>query len=125
MMEFTVSRVCLSLCGFMLLAAVIVPVTGMYESDAVGMESLIPEDMASLIGDFHYSEMDILIIPMSDILPDTASYAEFGEYTITITTGRGSYSYESNIRMISYGAFGHGDVIMLSKLNGAVTAEHC
>ena len=123
MMEFTLSRVCMSLCGFMLLAAVIVPVTGMYESDTVGMESRIPESVASLINDFYFSKIDSLTVPMSDILPDAASYIGFGENMITLTTERGIYMTGTNVPTVSDGVFGYGDILRLSRSGGSVVAE--
>ena len=121
MIEFMISRVCLSVCGLVLLAAVIVPVTGMYESDAAGMESRVPDNIAELIDDFYHSKMEVLTISMSDILPNSSSYAEFGEYMITLTTARGVYKSGTNVPMISEeDAYGYHDMMRMSKGDGLV-----
>jgi len=124
MMEFTIARVCMGICGLILLAAVIAPVTGMYESHAVSMESDIPGNIAYLIDDFYHSEMDVFTVAMSDILPNVASYAEFDGHLVTVTTERGTYKGGTNVPMISSdNMFGYGDILKLSKHQGAVVME--
>jgi hypothetical protein len=123
MIEFTISRVCMSVCGLVLLAAVIAPVTGMYESKTARMEFDIPGNIASLIDDFHYSKMDALAITMSDILPNSSSYVELNGQKITVTTGRGTYIGGTSVPVTADGVFGYGDIVMLSKQNGTVVAE--
>jgi hypothetical protein len=125
MIEFTLSRVCLSICGLVLLAAVIVPVMGMYESHTSEMESDVSDDIASLIDEFHYSKMEVFTVAMSDILPNTLSYIEFNGHMIILTTERGVYKSGMNAMVIvkDENVFGHGDILRLTKVNGAVIAE--
>jgi len=123
MIEFTMARVCLSVCGLLLLAAVIVPVTGMYESDAAGRESDVSDDIAKLIDNFYYSEMNEAVIPMNDILPNIFSYAEFDGRLVTLTTDRGVYKSGTKVFVISDGTLGYNDIIRLTKNADAVTAE--
>ena len=124
MIEFTISRVCMGICGLILLAAVVSPVIGMYESEAMGTESRIPENLANLIDDFHRSKMDVLIISMSDILPSSASFAEFDGHGITVTTERGTYRGWTAVSLTSDGGvFGYGDTIRLSRFDGGIRME--
>ncbi|MCL2786462.1 MAG: hypothetical protein FWD81_04500 [Methanomassiliicoccaceae archaeon] len=124
MMEFTIARVCMGICGLILLAAVVVPVTGMYESHTVSMESDIPDEIAYLIDDFYYSKMDTFTVPMSDILPNPSSYAEFDGYLVTMTTERGTYKGGTNVLMMtSDGVFGYGDILKLSRSSDTVIME--
>ncbi|MDR0334347.1 MAG: hypothetical protein LBH69_00455 [Methanomassiliicoccaceae archaeon] len=123
MMEFTLARVCLSVCGLMLLAAVLVPVTGMYESHTSSMESDVSGNVAKLIDGFYCSEMDEMTVSMTDILPGGASYLEFSGTVVTMTTDRGVYMSGTNVPVLSEYAFGRGDIIKLSKGDGFVTAE--
>ena len=125
MIEFTISRVCMGICGLLLLAAVMVPVTGMYESRTVRMESDSSERIASLIDDFYYSKMEVFTISMGDVLPSTASYVEFDGHLVTLTTERGTYKSGTNIAVsVDDGTvFGHGDILRLSKNGDTVTAE--
>ena len=124
MMEFTLARVCMSVCGLVLLAAVIVPVTGIYESKTVRMESDAADGIADLINGFWYSETETLTVPMSGILPGTGSFIEFGGHIITLTTERGVYKGGTNAFVVSDGiVFGYGDIMMLTKGDGIVTAE--
>jgi hypothetical protein len=123
MMEFTLARVCMGVCGLMLLAAVVAPVTGMYESHTAKMESDVSDDIAKLIDSFYYSEMDEIVIAMNDILPNVMSYAEFSGYLVTLTTDRGVYKSGTNVPVISEGTFGYSDMVRLYKSGGTVTAE--
>jgi len=123
MIEFTMARVCLSVCGLLLLTAVIVPVTGMYESGAVDRESDVSDDLAKLIDNFYYSEMSEAVIPMNDILPNISSYAEFNGHLVTLTTDRGIYKSGTKVFVISDGVLGYNDVIRLTKNGDAVAAE--
>jgi len=123
MMEFTLARVCLSVCGLLLLAAVIVPVTGMYESHTVNMESDVPDDIARFVDGFWYSEMDDITVPMNEILPNISSHIEFKDHMIILTTDRGTYKSGTKVPVISEDIFGYGDMLRLSKNEGIVTAE--
>jgi len=125
MMEFTLSRVCLSVCGLVLLAAIIVPVTGMFESKTMNMESDIPDGIGSLIDDFYYSEMEVFTVSMADVLPNTSSYVEFSRYHITLTTERGTYHGGTNVIVVTGndGLFEYNDIIKLTKYKKIVIAQ--
>ena len=123
MMEFTLARVCMGICGLILLTAVIVPVTGMYESNASAMESCIPDNISLMIDDFYYSEMEFFTIPMCDILPNSLSYAEFDGHIVILTTERGVYKGGTNVLMLSDHLFGYGDILRMSRLPGTVVME--
>jgi hypothetical protein len=124
MIEFTISRVCMSICGLILLAAVIVPVISMYDSQTANMESDVSDSISRMIDDFYYSKMETVIIPMNDILPNASSYLEFKGYLVTLTTERGIYKSGTNIPVIAPDIiFGYGDILKLSKTDGMVTAK--
>jgi len=125
MIEFTISRVCMSVCGLLLLAAVIAPVTGMYESRAAGMESHSADKIAMLIDNFYYSEAETFTVPVSDIVPSTMSYVEFDGYLVTMTTERGVYKSGTNVTVVTGtdGPFGYGNILRLTKNGNAVIAE--
>ncbi|MCL2607294.1 MAG: hypothetical protein FWD92_01880 [Methanomassiliicoccaceae archaeon] len=123
MMEFTLSRVCMGVCGLILLAAVVVPVTGMYEKQIANMESDASYDIASLIDCFYYSEMECMTINMSDILP-VQSYIEIRDRRLTLTTENGEYRSWTRVTMISEeDTFGYGDIVRISKCADAVIFE--
>jgi hypothetical protein len=114
----------MSICGLLLLASVVIPVTGMYESQTADMEADIAGNLASLIDDFSRSDMDVFTVSMSDILPSVSSYVEFGERVITLTTERGVYRSGTYVTITTNGcAFGYGDILRLSKDYGTVIAE--
>ena len=124
MIEFTLARVCMGVCGLFLLAAVVGPVTGMYESNTMKMESNIPGSIAVLIDDYYYSDMDTLTLSVTDILPNASSCVRFDGHMVTVTTERGTYKGGTNVPVVSgEQTFGYGDIIKLSRLPGAVTAE--
>jgi len=123
MIEFTISRVCMSVCGLILLSAILVPVTGMYDSQARNMESNISDSLAKLIDEFDRSEMDIFILPASDILPSTSSYVEIKDKMIILTTDHGIHRSAAHSEVYSDNIFGYGDVIRMSKHEGIVIIE--
>ena len=125
MIEFTLSRVCMSVCGLLLLASVIVPVTGMYDRQAGGMESGISDNMASLVDTFYYSEMEELTISMSDILPNPSSYVEIDGNLITLTTERGAHKSGTVVPIVTENGnvLRHNDMIRLSKGEGTAILE--
>jgi len=123
MMEFMFSRVCMSVCGLILLSAILVPVTGMYDSQARNMESNVSDGIADLIDGFRRSEIDTFVIPASDILPGTSSYVEINGQMITLTTDRGVHMSATRSDVISNCVFVYGDVIKMSKSEGKVIIE--
>ncbi|MDR0198361.1 MAG: hypothetical protein LBI08_01280 [Methanomassiliicoccaceae archaeon] len=123
MIEFTMARVCMSVCGLVLLAAVIVPVTGMYESRTVSMESGVSEDIARMVDRFYYSDQDEVTVSMNDILPGVASYVEFKGHMVILTTDRGVYKSGTNVTVISEDTFGYGDIVRFTKSGNSVVAE--
>ena len=125
MIEFTMARVCMSICGLVLLAAIIAPVTGMYESKAVNMESEISDNIASLVDEFYYSKMETFTVSVSDLLPDIRSYIELKGHLVIFTTERGVYKSGTNVPMVTDGdgLFRHGDILRMSKNDGKVIIE--
>jgi hypothetical protein len=114
----------MSICGLILLTAVIVPVMNMYESQTVSMESGVPDSISGMIDDFYYSKMETFTVPMADILPNASSYVELNGYLVTLTTDRGVYRSGTNIPVLCDDIlFGYGDMLRLSKTDGAVIAE--
>jgi len=124
MMEFTLSRVCMSVCGLILLASVIAPVTGMYDARMANMESDASDNIALMIDSFYYSEMEVLTINMNDILPDAYSYIELGDRHLTLVTEKGRHKSRTNVVMISDEiTLSCGDIIRMSKNADAVIFE--
>jgi hypothetical protein len=107
----------------MLLASVIVPVTGMYESRAADMESDVSDNIAKLIDRFYCSEADEFIISVNDILPGRTSCIEFRGHMIILTTARGTYRSGMNIAVISDLAFGYGDIVKFTRSDDSIVAE--
>jgi len=123
MMEFTISRVCMSVCGLILLSAILVPVTGMYDSQARNMESNVSDDIARLIDEFSRSDMDTFVLPAGDILPSASSYLEINGQMITLNTDRGMHRSATYSEVISDNVFGYGDIIRMSKRDNMVIIE--
>jgi len=123
MMEFMFSRVCMSVCGLILLSAILVPVTGMYDSQARHMESDVSDSIANMIDDFRRSEIDTFVIPASDVLPGTSSYVEIDGQMITLTTDRGVHMSATRSEVTASVMFVYGDVIKMSKSGGKVIIE--
>jgi len=69
-MEFTLSRVCMSVCGLVVLAAVMFPVMGMFESSSDIDIQRLTDDTGRMLGTFERSGADVMTMSMKDFLPD-------------------------------------------------------
>ncbi|UAL07143.1 MAG: hypothetical protein KRP56_04675 [Candidatus Methanogranum gryphiswaldense] len=70
MIEFTLSRVSMIVCGLILLAAIIVPVTNTYDSMKEDDLMEVSDNVAVMLDSFWNSEADVMYLRGWDILPD-------------------------------------------------------
>lgn len=114
MMEFTMSRVCLCVCGIVLMASVTTPLIHFYDDSKDDEMQGIADGAAGLINNFIHSEADVITLSMREILPDMHCTLSFNGRVLTVEKdGRG---YDS---LISFNAgdhsFDHNDIIEISK----------
>ena len=69
-MEFTLSRVCMGVCGLIVLATVMLPVTGMFEDSSDADIQSLTNDTGRMLETFERSGADAMTISLRDILPN-------------------------------------------------------
>lgn len=111
MIEFTFSRMTLMVCGAILMAVVVVPLGGVFDSsEGDGFRELVERD-ASAIDLFWSSEMDELLICGSDLLPSPAYVLVAEGHVLKMVCGdkvyRGSLVHPLEVEL------GYGDEIVL------------
>lgn len=80
MIEFTLSRVCMCICGVVMLSAA-VGYMGLVEDNEEGVaDQRLAEDIASMLDAFQTSSLDELYLEGNRILPS-------GGFTLTVTDG--------------------------------------
>lgn len=120
MMEFTLSRVVLSICGVAMLAAVISPVTAIYDGgeDAGYQEQC--DAVAAMIDAFYESESDYMTICVNQIIPGGVSLEIEGHFVSTVR-GESTYRSLTSREVISdETSFGNNDVIKLTRRGDGV-----
>ena len=68
-MEFTLSRVCMGVCGLIVLAAVMIPVTGMFEDSSDADIQSLTDGAGRMLETFERSGADVMTISLRDVLP--------------------------------------------------------
>lgn len=128
MMEFTLSRVVLGICGIVLLAAVMPPVNGIYDDrESFGYQEQT-DRIALLFDSFYESEADTMTISFNDILPSSDSYIEIDGHLITLHTDGRTFLSAIDRQILSENtlSYGHNDVAMFMKSgDGVVVHEEC
>ncbi len=91
MLEFTMSRVTLCICGAIVLGAIAVPLTGIYsEREDSAMEEGT-DSVAGLLDTFFFSEADTLTLRGWEILPGSDYALKADGHVVTISNGSREY----------------------------------
>ena len=124
MIEFTMSRVAVTLCGMLMLAAVIAPVGSLFtEREDAAMQNGC-DSAAEMIDIFCNSPADTLTVPVSDIVPSPEWGIVLKERFIILTDGEREYvSPLAHHITVEDGRFDSGDYIRLEKTDGDVRAS--
>ena len=114
MMEFTLSRVAMSICGLILLVAVVAPVVHVFEESSEQDVQNIADDTAALIDRFERSKADKMILSVSDVLPGPSYSLILSDGVLTVENdGR---MYRSPLSSYVHGGtFVCGDMIEITK----------
>ena len=123
MMEYTLARVVAVMCGAILLAAVIPPVTSVYDNgESVGMQDQ-SETLCRMLDSFHESEADEMTICLNTVLPQTSSVI-IDSYFVTIIDGENQYRYNTEYTIESdKGVYTGNDYVKITKDNDALIVE--
>jgi hypothetical protein len=122
MMEFTLSRVALGVCGLMLLAAVLSPVTFVYDGrETAGLQDQA-DGIARMIDSFYGSAADEMTLSMSEILPTQDSVLELDGQLVVLRCGEKECRSSVRCNIDSDGSYWAGDLVKFEKTDTGVSA---
>jgi hypothetical protein len=117
LIEFTISRVAVFICGIILLAAVIIPVSGYFERQEDEDMSEAADAISKMIDSFWDSEADTMTLQGQDILPSSEYSIILNGHKVSIMTSDREYtsmiSHPSEDIRISY-----NDIVHLKRSDG-------
>lgn len=121
MLEFTMSRVVLCICGAVLLGAVAIPFSGICSSNEDVQMTETADSIAEMVDSFYRSEADEMTLRGWDILPDPGcSMRAEGHILILENDGK---EYRSLISCISEGfSLSYNGTVTLEKSDAGVVA---
>ncbi len=90
MMEYTMARVALIMCGAIMLAAVVPPVTSVFESEEYADMQEQTENIGRMLDTFYDSGADDMVLSLNTVLPKSSSVAMDG-YLLTVTESEKEY----------------------------------
>ncbi|MDD3351747.1 MAG: hypothetical protein PHY89_04760 [Candidatus Methanomethylophilaceae archaeon] len=91
MLEFTMSRVVLCICGVVLLGAAAVPFSGICSSEEDVWMTETADSIAGTIDGFYRSEADTMTLRGWDILPDAGCYFSVEGRLVILCDGEKEY----------------------------------
>ena len=123
MMEFTLTRVVMAICGMLVLAAVIPSVNSLYDSEKSLELQEQTECICRMIDAFDVSETDEMILFLSTILPPDCSVSMDGHF-VTVYDGDTSYRCDTRCQIISdRDSYGRNDCLRFTKDDRTVIIE--
>ena len=122
MMEFTLSRVCMSVCGLVILAAVMVPVAGMFQDSSDADVQSLTNDTGKMLKTFERSGADVMTLSLRDILPDHSYSLRMNSGMLMMAKNGKEYrtSIPWNVETASYQ---YEDVIEIRKTSDGVSVR--
>lgn len=123
MMEFTLSRVVLAVCGILLLGAVISPFTVSEDNFVSEMYQDEADSIASAVDSFCESQQDISMIDMGRLLPTEDCSLSFDGRMIVLSDGKNEYTAFCSCEIESdRESYDSNDMVFLKKEDGKVVA---
>ena len=120
MMEFVTSRVCLTICGLVLLAAVSVPVIFMYDGSVDGRMQSLADDTAGLMDRFDRSSADVMTLSMREILPD-AGFTMTVDGHLLMLDKDGKRYIAATAADLGSGTFAYGDIVEIRRTENGLS----
>ena len=115
MIEFTMSRVALIICGLAVLAAVVVPLQSFYDERYDRSMENTADKVAFILDEFWASEADTLTIRGWEILPSSDCFIEIEGHNLIVHMKGKSYR-SLMMKSMDRTTIGHGDAVTVSKL---------
>lgn len=118
MLEFTMSRVVLCLCGVILLGSVCVPLSGIYSTNNDVLMTESTDSIAAMIDSFYDSEADTMTLRGWDILPSTDCSLKVDGHNVILSNS--SSQYHSLISYESYFSLSYNEIVTLERSEGGM-----
>ena len=123
MMEYTLARVAMVMCGAILLAAVIPPVTSVYDEGETAVMQDQSETLCRMLDSFHDSEAEEMTICLQTVLPLNSSVMMEG-YFVTVIENDNQYRYNTEYILESdNGAYTSNDYVRITKNGDSLIVE--
>lgn len=92
MIEFTMSRVAVFICGAILLAAIAIPVADQYDRKEIDGMIDVADNITYMIDSFWESEADVMTVRGWDILPSPDYSASLNGHSLTLSNSEGTFT---------------------------------
>ncbi|MFA5452256.1 MAG: hypothetical protein WC248_01620 [Candidatus Methanomethylophilaceae archaeon] len=122
MMEFTLARVTLGICGLLILAAVLSPVTEIFDDRETNELQEQADNLAKLFDSFYISEVDSMTLCMNEVLPSCDSTITFDGNMLTLISNEKEYKSIVRHKIVTAASFGSNDVVIFEKTREGITA---
>ncbi len=119
MMETTMSRVCLCICGAALLAAVISPVSAIYEDDASEDMLKTADGISSVLDSFWYSEVNDITLRLGEFLPSPEATVSIDGHNLSLFYKDKEYKSLISAECCPLD-FGYGDILKFTRDDGKI-----
>jgi len=114
MIEFTISRVCLTICGIVLLTTVSASVIVLYDGSVDDRMQTIANDAAGMMDRFERSSVDVMTLSLNEILPGPEYTMEVDGHMLILEKDQKRYTAASAADL-GRGSFTYNDVIEIKK----------
>ena len=120
MMEYTMARVALAICGVVMLAAVVPPVTSLFDSEESADMQYQTENICRMLDTFHDSAADDMMLSMNTILPQSSSL-KIEDRTITMIDEDNEYrSYTEYPVIADKNIYTKNDCVSITKCDDSI-----
>ena len=123
MMEFTLTRVAMVICGAVILAAVLPPITSAFDNEQSTELQEQTELICSMLDTFYASEADEMVICLNTILPLNSSISMDG-HLVTIMNDGEKFLGGTEVVMVSDKEYYSGnDYVRMTKGDSTIIIE--
>jgi hypothetical protein len=120
MIELTMSRVCLFVCGAVMLAAVAAPFSGALDDREAGDMTECADRIAAMLDTFWSSETDVMTLRSSEILPGPSSSISLDGHRVVLISDGLEYTALSEAVSDAM-EIDYGETVDLVKSGGAIS----
>ena len=123
MMEFTLARVVMIVCGTVLLAAVIPPVATAFDNEESEEVQEQTEMICGMLDSFYRSEADEMTLSLNSILPHNSSISMDG-HMVRVSSGEQTCTFGTAVELESDKEFySSNDIVRMMKGESKVVIE--